>query len=101
MSGRIEQLCEAIEVTHKCKAQHEKSVPVVEMLGNKTVWEGVVESFAITGHPKAKRCYAWSFPDGTETRYVTVLEIPPVESPQTAVCTSHGRTQKEATSAEK
>lgn len=51
----------------KCKAQHEKSVPVIEMFGDKTVWEGVVESFAITGHPKAKRCYAWSFLDGKPT----------------------------------
>lgn len=85
MSPRIEQLREAVEVMHKCKAQHEKSVPVVEMFGDKTVWEGVVESFAITGHPKAKRCYAWSFQDRGETRYMTVVEIPPVVSPQTAV----------------
>jgi hypothetical protein len=55
------------------------------MLGNRTAWEGVVESFAITRHPKARRCYAWSFLDNSETRYVTVLEIPPVESSQTAV----------------
>jgi hypothetical protein len=85
MSPRIEQLREAVEVMHKCKAQHEKSVPVVEMLGAQTVWEGVVESFAITGHPKATRCYAWSYPDGKEKRYVAVLELPPVDSPQTAV----------------
>lgn len=70
---------------HKVKAQHEKFVPVVEMFGEKTAREGVVESFAITGHPKAKRCHAWSFLDGKEGRYVTVLEIPPVESPQSAV----------------
>lgn len=85
MSDRIDQLREAVEVMHKCKAQHEKSVPIVEMFGDKTVWEGVVETFSLRGHPKAKRCYAWSYPDGLETRYVTVLEIPPVESPQTAV----------------
>lgn len=85
MSQRIDQLREAVEVMHKCKAQHEKSVPVVEMFGSKTVWEGVVESFLIAGHPNAKRCYAWSFQDGGERRYVTVLEIPPVKSPQTAV----------------
>jgi hypothetical protein len=85
MSERIDQLREAVEVMHKCKALHEKSVPVVEMFGARTVWEGVVESFKITGHPKAKRCYAWSYPDGKETRYMTVLELPPVESPQTAV----------------
>ena len=85
MSIRIDQLREAVEAMHNCKASHEKSVPVVEMFGQQTVWEGVVESFAITGHPKARRCYAWSFQDGKEPRYVAVLELPPVESPQTAV----------------
>ncbi len=85
MSERIDQLREAAEVMHHRKARHEKSIPVVEMFGRQTVWEGVVESFAPTGHPKAKRCYPWSFQDGKEPRYVTLLEIPPVESPQTAV----------------
>jgi len=47
--------------------------------------EGVVESFALTGHARAKRCYAWSYQDNGETRYVNVLEIPPVDSPQMAV----------------
>lgn len=49
------------------------------------VWEGVVEVFKIDGHPKAKRCYAWSYQDKGETQFVTALEIPPVTSPQTAV----------------
>jgi len=44
-----------------------------------------VESFALAGHQKAKRCYAWSYEDKGETQYVTALEIPPVESPITAV----------------
>ncbi|MGO9244575.1 MAG: IS66 family transposase [Verrucomicrobiia bacterium] len=30
------------------------------------------------GHPKARGCHACSFKDGPETRYVTVLELPPV-----------------------
>ena len=72
-------------IHHRCKAVHVESVPVIEMFGRQTVWEGVVEVFDISGHPKAKRCYAWSFPEGTETRFVTALEIPPVESPQTAI----------------
>lgn len=29
--------------------------------------------------------YAWSFLEGSEPRYITALEIPPVDSPQTAV----------------
>ena len=85
MSERIENLRTAIETMHHCNAIHERSVPVVEMFGKKTVWQGVVESFALAGHPKANRCYAWSYQDKSETQYVNVLEIPPVVSPQTAV----------------
>jgi hypothetical protein len=85
MSQRIDTLRQAVETAHNCKAAHLESVPVREMFGNAVVWEGVVESFSLTGHPKAKIAYAWSFPDGPETRYITVLELPPVESPQTAV----------------
>ena len=85
MSDRLEDVRQAVELMHGCKAKHEKSIPLVEMFGEATVWEGVVESFAITGHPKATRCYAWSFLDGNEPRYIAVLEIPPVISPQTAV----------------
>jgi|HubBroStandDraft_3_1064219.scaffolds.fasta_scaffold3311913_1 hypothetical protein len=29
--------------------------------------------------------YAWSFQDAKQTRSVTVLELPPVDSPETAV----------------
>jgi hypothetical protein len=43
------------------------------------------ESFAIAGHPKAKRAYGWSFQGGNQTRYITVLEIPPIESDLTTV----------------
>ena len=46
------------------------------------------EVFDLHGHPKAKRAYGWSHLDGKndeEERFVTVLEIPPVESALTAV----------------
>jgi hypothetical protein len=39
----------------------------------------------IEGHPKAKRCYAWSFLENGQPQYTTVLEIPPVDSPESAV----------------
>jgi hypothetical protein len=42
----------------------------------------------LTGHPKAKRAYAWSHLDGKNderTRFVAVLEIPPVDSAKRAV----------------
>ena len=70
---------------HLCEAVHSESAPVVEMFGDKTVWEGVVEVFRLIGHARAKRCYAWSYPENGQTQFVTVLEIPPVESPPTAV----------------
>jgi hypothetical protein len=58
---------------------------VIETFRGQVVWEGAVEVFALTGHPKAKKAYGWSFQEGHETRYVAVLEIPPVHSPITAV----------------
>lgn len=85
MSERIEQLRLAVETMHRCKARHEASTPIRETFRKQVVWEGVVESFALAGHPKARRCYAWSFQDRGEAQYVTALEIPPVESPITAV----------------
>jgi hypothetical protein len=32
-----------------------------------------------------KKAYGWSYQDGRETRFIAVLEIPPVTSPNTAV----------------
>jgi len=63
-------------------------VPVHEVFRGETVWQGDVEVFDLTGHPKAKRCYAWSHLDGAKDyreRFVAVLEIPPVDSAKRAV----------------
>lgn len=78
----------AVEHLHKCRAEHSATVPVREVFRGETVWHGDVEVYDITGHPKAKRCYAWSHADGkndADERFVAVLEIPPVESAVTAV----------------
>lgn len=64
------------------------TVPVHEQFKGQTVWQGSVEVFDLTGHPKAKRAYGWSHldkADDSEERFVTVLEVPPVESAETAV----------------
>ena len=84
----IEDLRAVIGKLHGCDSKHVESVPVHEVFRGRTAWRGVVEVFDLIGHPKAKRCYAWSHLDGQQdekTNYVTVLEIPPVDSPQTAV----------------
>ena len=73
---------------HNCGATWRESVPIEEVFDGKTLWKGDVEVFDLNGHPKAKRCYGWSHPEGEGNkgeRFVAVLEIPPVESPQTAV----------------
>jgi hypothetical protein len=54
-----------------------------EVFRGQTVWHGEVEVFDLTGHPKAKRCYAWIHREGLGEqgeRFVAVLEIPPVVS---------------------
>ena len=85
MSERIENLRTAIETMPRCKAAHERCATVVQRLGQKTIWEGVVESFALTRHPKAKSCYAWSYRNKGETQYVNVLKALPAITAQTAV----------------
>ena len=73
---------------HGTKAKHLESVPVTESFQGKTVWDGVVEVFRLKGHPKTDRIYAWIHqtedPEHPK-HHVTVLHIPPVVSPQTAV----------------
>ena len=84
----LERLKLAVEHLHKCGAVHAASVFVHEVFRGETVWNGVVEVFDLTGHPKAKRAYGWSHKDGKDDldeRFVAVLEIPPVESAETAV----------------
>lgn len=78
----------AVEHLHKCSAAHSRTELVHEKFQGQTVWNGEVEVFDLTGHPKAKRCYAWSHREGDGDkgeRFVAVLEIPPVESAVTAV----------------
>lgn len=57
-----------------------QSVPVREVFQGQMIWIGVVEVFALAGHPKAKKAYGWSHAEGKDDageRFVTVLEIPP------------------------
>jgi hypothetical protein len=78
----IAQVQFAISQLHNCGAIWRKTAPVHEVFKGKTVWQGDVEVSDLNGHPKAKRAYAWSHLDGKHdgrTRFVAVLEIPPVD----------------------
>ena len=84
----IAEIQAAILNVHGCTAKYVESVPVVEEFQGQTVWQGEVEVFETTDHPKAKRIYAWGHATGENDqarRYICVLELPPVTSPQTAV----------------
>src|SRR5882757_128722 len=84
----IKELQRAIRDLHGAKASHVETVPVKEVHQGQTVWEGDVEVFDLEDHPQAPRAYAWShhIDDTSERkRYVAVLHIPPVTSPETAV----------------
>jgi hypothetical protein len=84
----IAQVQVAVSQLHNCGAVWRDTLPVHEVFQGKTVWRGEVEVFDPLGHAKAKRAYAWSHLDGEHderTRFVAVLEIPPVESAETAV----------------
>jgi hypothetical protein len=85
VSERIEHLRKTVEKAFHCQARHAGSQRVSETFMDKLVWDGVVETFDIAGHPKAKRCYAFQFAENDKILIKTVLEIPPVTSPQSAV----------------
>ena len=94
----------AIEHLHDCSAIWRETVPVHEIFQGQTVWQGEVEVFDLKGHPKAKRAYGWSHRHGENDegeRFVTVLEIPPVVSPLTAVRVSIVSDSKERRKIEK
>ena len=87
-SDYIARVQVAVSQLHNCGAMWRETVRVHETFRGQIVWDGEVEVFDLAGHPKAKRAYGWSHRDGKhdETeRFVTVLEIPPVESALTAV----------------
>lgn len=84
----LEELRAVIRRLHGGEATHRESIPVKETFNGQTVWEGIVEVFDLHGHPQANTVYAWSHDTdnpGNHQRHVTVLHIPPVVSPITAV----------------
>src|SRR5689334_21233018 len=77
----IATLQQAIRQLHGRESPWLHSVPVVEKHDGQTVWDGEVQVFAVKGHPKATRAYAWS-PEGSlgKRRFHVVLGLPPVDS---------------------
>jgi hypothetical protein len=72
----MEEQKRAILKDHGATASHVESVRIREVLGRIPWWDGDVEVYEITGHPKAKLCYALSTPvphrKQQHTRFVTL-----------------------------
>jgi hypothetical protein len=84
--SEIDKLAQVIRDLHGAEATHVRSELVRETFRGETVWEVVVEAFAIRGHPKATTAYAWAHEtDEGKRRYVAVLGVPPVNSAVDAV----------------
>jgi hypothetical protein len=83
----LEELIHAIEGQHGAAARFRESVPVLETFQSKTVWEGVIHVFDLTGHPTATRACAWSSPieGSTKRRFFAVLHTNRINSPLEAV----------------
>jgi hypothetical protein len=82
----IPALQEAIRHLHGLESTWLHSVPVVEKHERQTVWNGEVQVFAVIGHAKATKAYAWSHEGSPgKRRFHVVLGLPPVDSAQAAV----------------
>lgn len=81
----ISLIQEAIKETLGCDSRHVEFVKVKEKFMGLIAWDGFVEVFDLIDHPKAKRAYGWSYREGDRDKAKIVLELPPVNSPQSAV----------------
>lgn len=83
----IARLQNAIWQLNHCDSKYLESVLVRRTIPGlqDSLFEGEIAVFEISDHPQATRAYAWSYRASNNTRFVVVLEIPPVTSPQTAV----------------
>lgn len=84
----FDDLKHAIESQHGGTATRLQSVPVrEETLDGKTLWEGIVHVFALSGNHEASKAYAWSSPieGSSKRRYFAVLHMGGITDPQSAV----------------
>ena len=82
----IGELRSTIKRLHQCEASHSRTEAVKEVINGQVLWDGNVEVFALLGHDRALRCYAWGhLHESGQWEVTTVLAIPPVISSQTAV----------------
>lgn len=82
-----DQLKQAVEQQYGGTAMLADVVSVKEEFQGKTVWEGMVHVFNLTGNTESTIAYAWSSPieGSTKRRFFAVLHLGGIRSPQDAV----------------
>ena len=64
MSESGDDLREAVERACGCRARARGTVELRVRLHRYALWDGVVHTFELDGHPAASLCYAWVSPAG-------------------------------------
>lgn len=85
MNEYLRNLKKAVTALHSCDCVYSGTSWVIERFKSRTVFDGQVETFALSGHPKASEAFAWAFYKGTKPQYFAVLKIPPINDPYDAV----------------
>ena len=84
MSALLDKITRAVEATVEGPVKHKESVPVVETFRGQTIWEGIVEVFAVATPPPSV-AYGWAVESDQGPQYVAVKGEPPANSPLAAV----------------
>jgi hypothetical protein len=70
----------------RCRVEHAGTIFVRAREQNGEAWDGAVEVLNLVGHREARRAFAWGYADSLgKIRYVTMLDVPPIDSPSAAV----------------
>lgn len=85
MSEYLQNLRDAVAALHGCDCSHAGTSRVVEFFEDRKVFDGNVETFSLSGHPKAPYAFAWAFDSVDDIQYVAVLAVAPILSPSDAV----------------
>ncbi len=81
----IADLEEEIQAVHGCKSRYCRTVHVRESDARGALWDGFVKVFDLLEHPHAECCYAWREPAGSQPKIIAILNLLPIDSPESAV----------------
>ena len=81
----VMRLQRVIQQRYGCQSKHVASIPLTEQCNGKILWQGEVQIFNLQSHGTAERCYAWTSRHNHGKEDYVVLQVPPVDSPRSAV----------------